>query len=100
MDVQFKELTDAQRSVMVRGLAGSLIARIQGGQGWTGRPYDLLEHERNHQDQVEIRFLLTTTREAQNRRKIFVLDSDERNADTSTCRSLVLGACSRPSLPA
>jgi hypothetical protein len=38
MDVQFKELTDAQRSVMVRGLAGSLIARIQGGQGWTGRP--------------------------------------------------------------
>lgn len=92
MKVHFKELTDAQLSVIAGRLAGQTNVRIQDGQAWTGIPYGLLEPGRTHQEQVEKRFSLTTVCQAQGGRPVFVCDGDDRTTDTNPCRARVLGA--------
>lgn len=92
MKIHYKELNDEQLTVIVGRLAGQANARIENGMAWVGAAYDLLQPGRDHQEQVEKRFMLNTTCHSEAGVPIFVCNNDARTADRNPCRSRALGA--------
>lgn len=78
MKSHFSSLDDAQLSVVVGKLAGQSNARIHDGQAWVGRAYSLVDPGRDHQEQVEKSFTLSTSCEVIGGRPVFTCNDDAR----------------------